>query len=27
MMQQALKGMRGSKFNLQRLMKKFGKPQ
>jgi signal recognition particle subunit SRP54 len=27
MMQQALKGMRGSKFNLQRMMKKFGKPQ
>ncbi|MDD1673601.1 MAG: signal recognition particle protein Srp54 [Methanomicrobiales archaeon] len=27
MMQQALKGMRGSKFNLQRLMKRFGKAQ
>jgi signal recognition particle subunit SRP54 len=27
MMQQALKGMRGSKFNLQRMMKRFGKPQ
>lgn len=27
MMQQALKGMRGSKFNLQRMMKRFGRTQ
>jgi signal recognition particle subunit SRP54 len=27
MMQHALKGMRGSKFNLQRMMKRFGRTQ
>jgi signal recognition particle subunit SRP54 len=27
MMQNAIKGMRGSKFNMQRLMKRFGRTQ